>query len=94
MTDIERLGNYIGEYVMRNFVEPRLSTTVSYYRATVISPEQGGKIGIVRPFETNTVYLPCTAAASALQAGDQCIVLVLGDLSNAVVFSDGKMSNV
>lgn len=91
--ELKSLGDSLGRYLMETFVAPRLSRTVSYYRAQVASPASGGKITVQKPFDT-AIALPYVSSAAGLKAGDQCIVLVLGDASNAIVLGDGMLSNL
>ena len=92
--EFERLANAIGSYVMRHFVEPRLARTVGFYRAQVVGAANNGKITVQRPFDQTPVALPYTKAAANLTVGSQCIVLMLGNASNAIVFSDGMMFDI
>lgn len=92
--DFERLANAIGSYVMKHFVEPRLARTVGFYRAQVVGAASNGKITVQRPFDQTPVALPYTKAAESLTVGSQCIVLMLGNASNAIVFSDGMMFDI
>lgn len=89
--NFERLANAIGSYVMKHFVEPRLARSVGFYRAQVTGVASNGKITVQRPFDQTQVALPYTKAAESLTVGSQCIVLTLGNASNAIVFSDGMM---
>ena len=76
---------------MERFVKPRLSSYISYYRATVTQAAAGGYITVKRPFDSE-VSLRCTGGAEDLQVGDQCTVFVFGDSSNAVVVGNGSLS--
>lgn len=91
---MEVIARSIGRYVMKYFVCPWGRDLVRYYRAKVVTPADGSVMVVKRPFDDTELSLPYTAAASGLAAGAQCIVLVLGDESNAVVFSDGKMRGI
>ena len=94
MSDIEVIARSIGRYIMRLFVEPWGRDIVRYYRAKVVSPASGGKITVKRPFDSTEISLPCTSAAESLSSGSQCLVLVMGDMSNAIVFAGGKMKEI
>lgn len=76
---------------MERFVKPRLSSYISYYRATVVTPASNGRMTVKRPFD-NPVSLPYVAAVEDLAAGDQCTVFVFGDSSNAIVVGNGSLS--
>lgn len=94
MTQIEEIFRSGGAYIMKHFVKPWGRDIVRFYRAEVVTPAANGVIVVKRPMDNTQLSLPYTSAAANLTAGQQCIVLVLGDLSNAVVFSDGAMSNI
>lgn len=91
-----RFARRLGEYVMDNFVLPWLREhgNVTSYRAQVVSVDSTARTMVVqRPFDT-PVTLPYTDGASSLAVGSQCVVFVLGDSSNAVVVSDGRLSTL
>lgn len=94
MTKIEEIARQVGAYIMKHYVSPWGRDLVRYYRAEVVTPAANGVIVVKRPFDATQRVLPYTSAAAGLKAGDQCVVLVLGGESNAVVFSDGMMKNV
>ena len=73
-------------------VKDMLRTSVSFFRAQVVTNPGDGTLEVQRPSDTTTMTLPCTTAMSSAAVDDQVIVFVLGDLSNAVVVSDGKMT--
>ena len=89
---MKALADQIGKYVMKEYVGPALNKTVRFFRAEVSAAASDGLITVQRPFDDTPLPLPYTASAASLQVGDQCLVLVLGDLSNAVVFGDGQLS--
>lgn len=91
--EIQTLANEVGKYIMKNLVEPRLSKTVSFYRAFVTAAASNGKITVQKPFDTS-VALPYVTSAAGLNVGDQCTVLVLGDYSNSIIIGDGKLTNL
>ncbi len=90
----EEIAKEIARYVMENYVSRWGKDLVRYYRAEVITPAANGKVTVKRPFDGINLTLPCTTAAENLAAGAQCIVLVLGNESNAIVFSDGMMQAI
>ena len=79
-------------YYFQPKVKDMLRTSVSYFRAQVVTSPGDGTLEVKRPSDTTTMTLPCTSAVSGAAVDDQVIVFVLGDLSNAVVVSDGKMT--
>lgn len=92
----QRFVKKICEYCMKNYVIPYLKEhgVVMSYRAQVGSVDsENGKMTVQKPFD-EAVTLPYTASASALTEGKQCVVFMLGDSSNAVVVSDGKLSTL
>lgn len=94
MTKIEEIANAVGGYIMKHFVSPWGRNLVRYYRAKVVTPANGSVIVVQKPYDSTQLALPYTTAAAELTAGSQCIVLIMGDESNDVVFCDGKMSNL
>lgn len=96
MTDMDQflvMADKLWDYFKKK-IKDMLSTHVSYFRAQVVSNPGNGTLEIRRPFDQTTLNLPCTQAISDASEGDQVIVFVLGDLSNAVVVSDGKMTKL
>lgn len=96
MGDNEKMSAFadaIGNYVWRRFIAPKLGRCLRFYRAVVTVPAAGGKITVQRPFDA-PLALPFVGSAAGLQAGDQCVVLVLGDDSNSIVLGNGTLSNL
>lgn len=79
---------------MKPKIAKMMSTNVSFFRAQVVSNPGSNTLVVQRPLETATLTLPCASGISGASAGDQVTVLVLGNLSNAVVVSDGMMSTL
>lgn len=90
----EEIAKEIAQFVMDRYVSQWGSDLVRYYRAEVAAPAAGGKITVRRPYDGINLTLPCTKSAEALTVGAQCLVFVLGQESNAVVFSDGMMRKI
>lgn len=88
---IQILADAMWEYFHEKYLLPYLSDSVCYFMATVTTAPAGGVIGIARPFD-NTITLPYAWSAETLQAGDTCMVLVFGDLTNAIVIGKGDLS--
>lgn len=93
METFESLADRIGKYVIEKYVKPREALTVRYFRATVTAPAADGKITVQRPFDT-PMALPYVSSAAELAEGEQCVVLVLGSMSNCIVLGDGTLSNL
>ena len=81
-----------------NFIKDRVKTmhkdNVRYFRATVVGVANNGTMQVQKPFDNTIMTLPYVTSAGSLTAGSQCVVLVLGDYSNAIVLGDGKLSNL
>lgn len=88
---IQILADAMWEYFHDKYLLPYLSDSMCYFMATVTTAPAGGVIGVARPFD-NTITLPYAWSAETLQAGDTCMVLVFGDLTNAIVIGKGDLS--
>lgn len=89
---LEMAGN-LWERFFKYKVRDMLGATLRFYRAQVVSAAADGKIAVREPFEP-VHELPYVGSAADLQAGQQCIVLVLGDAINSIVIGDGTLSNL
>lgn len=93
MNDMENLRTFADQ--LWKYMVPKLdskfASNVSYFRAEVVSNPGNNMLEVQRPVENGTLTLPCTTAMSGATAGQQVTVLVMGNLSNAVVVADGKM---
>lgn len=87
------MANNMWDRFFKYKVLDMMSSTVKFYRAQVVSAPSDGKITIQEPFDHQHT-IPCTASASSLRPGDQCVVLVFGNASNSIVIGDGKLSNI
>ncbi len=92
--EMRGIADAFGEYIFRQFVEPRMRRTVQFFRAEVKAAATGGKITVKRPYDETTLALPYVSSAENLAVGDQCVVLVLGDMSNCIVAGDGMLSTL
>ncbi len=93
-SEFEVFAKKICEYAMKNYFLPFLREhgAVMSYRAQVVSVDSNTKTMVVqRPFD-NQITLPYSDSANNLQAGDECVVFVLGDSVNSVVVTDGKLN--
>ena len=84
----------LADYMWSKHFAPKLTNNVRFYRAEVTEAASDGKIGIIRPFETDTTYLPYVTSAAGLAVGEQCVVLILGGGSNAIILGDGTLTNL
>lgn len=74
-------------------VEDKLQRNIRFFRAKVVSNPGSSKLVVQRPFDSTAITLPCVQAVSQATTGDQVVVFELGDLSNAIVVSDGAMQH-
>ena len=88
--EIKSLADSLWGYFKTKYLLPYLSDSVCYFMATVTTAPSGGVIGVQRPFDSE-MFLPYAWGAVNLQQGDTCMVLVFGDLSNAIVLGNGAM---
>lgn len=79
---------------MQPKVAKMMTNNVSFFRAQVVSNPGSNKLVVQRPFESTTMTLPCSNGIASATAGTQVTVFVFGNLSNAVVVSDGVMSTL
>lgn len=88
----------LAQQLWKNYMEPqidrKLALTVRYFRAQVVSNPGNNTLEVQRPGDSNTMTLPCTDSMAGAAANSQCVVIVLGDLSNAIVVGNGVLSNV
>ena len=89
----ETFAQKMCEYNAAKFTLPymREHGAVQSYRAAVVSKNAAaGTMVIQRPFDQQ-ITLPYAPSADILQAGDECLVLVFGESSNAIIVSDGAL---
>ena len=88
----------LAQQLWKNYMEPqvekKLALTVRYFRAQVVSNPGNNTLEVQRAGDANAMTLPCTNVMSDAAAGDQCVVFVFGNLSNAVVVTDGTFSSL
>ncbi len=83
----------MSKYAQKTQVQPFGALGLSFFRAQVVGVN-GTLLQVQRPMDSTVLELPRVGSASGLTAGDQCIVLVLGSTSNAIVLGDGMLSNL
>lgn len=88
--EVQRFADSLWDYMLKKHLKEYLSDSVCYYRATVTTAAANGVIGITRPFDSE-IFLPYSFDADSLNVGDECVVLVFGDSSNATVIGDGTL---
>lgn len=91
MENLRTFADQLWKYMVPK-LDSKFASNVSYFRAEVVSNPGNNKLEVQRPVENGTLTLPCTTAMSGAQEGQQVTVLVMGNLSNAVVVADGKMN--
>ena len=91
MEDMRVFADQLWKYMVPK-LKSMFASNVSYFRAQVVSNPGDGTLVVSRPLENGTLTLPCTTAMSGATTGQQVTVLVMGNLSNAVVVADGKMN--
>ena len=88
------LADSMAEYMWSKHFAQKMNDVVRFYRAEVTETANNGLIGIKKPFDANTFYIPYVTSAASLAVGDQCTVLVFGGQSNAFIIGDGTLSNL
>lgn len=83
----------IGDYIWKAHCQPNMENVLRYYRAKVTAAAAGGKITIQVPYEGSPRQVRCSARATNLAVGDQCLVMVYGDASNAIVTGKADLSD-
>lgn len=89
--EMKTMADALWSYFADKYMIPYLSDSVCYFNAVVTSAPNGTTIGVQRPFD-NEINLPYAWSAETLTVGAQCIVIVFGDMSNAIVIGDGTLS--
>lgn len=76
-------------------IEQKMSNSVRYYRAQVVTNNGDGTLTIQRPYD-NAVTVPCVDSMKDAEVGAQVTVLVFGGtaLKNSIVVADGKVSEL
>lgn len=85
------LADALWAYFHEKYLKPYLSDSVCYFMATVTTAPSGGVIGVQRPYD-NAITLPYAWSAASLTVGDTCMVLMFGDMTNAIVVGDGALN--
>ena len=92
-SQIREIADVLWEYILKKHLKSYLSDSVCYYRAEVTTAPANNMIGVTRPYD-DEVFVPYAGSASSLTVGAQCVVLVFGDPSNAIVLADGTLSTL
>lgn len=84
---MEELAKQMWErYFKQKVVSDLLNHSLDGYKAEVISNNGNGTLTVRRPFDEVSMTLKCPPAlATSAQAGDQVLVVTLGDMSNAFI---------
>lgn len=91
INDMKTMADALWSYFQDKYLIPYLSDSVCYFQASVTTAPDGNVIGVQRPFD-NEMTLPYAWSAAQLEVGNQCTVLVFGDMNNAIVIGDGTLS--
>lgn len=90
MEAMRDLASVLWKRFFQDRVREELNHEVNAFRAEVVSNNGDGTLTVMRPFETNPQTFRVTAPASYVRAGDQVLILGIGEkrkaLSNAFVF--------
>ena len=93
--DVEQM-RYLADRMFA-YLKPKIknmmSSNIRYFRAEVVSNPGDGTLVVQRAMDPSTMTLPCMSSMAGAEAGQQVIVFVLGDLSNAIVVSNGSMTD-
>ena len=89
--EMKVLADALWGYFRDKYFIPYLSDSVCYFQATVTTAPSGGVIGVQRPFD-NVMTIPYAWSAESLTVGDQCTVLMFGDMNNCIAIGDGTLS--
>jgi len=83
---------------IRDRVREELLHSMQAFRAEVVTNNGDGTLTVQRPFETITLTLKAAASLSGASAGDQVLVVGIGDksnaMSNAFVLCAADLSNL
>lgn len=97
MNENEQLRDFaeaLWENYLKQKVQASRTTGLTFFRAQVTTAASAGTVTVQRPFDTalSLPYVP--SAESYLTAGSEALVLVLGDLTNAIVLGPPSLQNL
>ncbi len=98
MEAMRDLASLLWNRFLRDRVLEELTHELSGFRAEVVENHGDGTLTVKRPFETETLRLRAAGSLSGVIAGDQVLVVGIGEkskaLSNAFVLCKTDLSNL
>lgn len=98
-SEVEAMEQFARQLWQRYFrpkiVQELLSHSINGFKATVTANNGNGTLTVKRPFDSVSMTLKCTSALAAeAEAGDQVLVVELGDASNAFILCRTDLSGL
>ena len=94
---MQELASLMWSRFLRERVHDELTHGLTGYKAEVVSNNGDGTLTVKRPFDSSTLTLKCAASLNSATAGDQVLIVGMGDkstaLSNAFVLCKTNLSN-
>lgn len=95
---MQELAGLLWSRYLRERVREELNHELNGYKAEVVTNNGDGTLTVKRPFETGTQTLKAAASLSGAVAGDQVLIIGMGDkskaLSNAFILCKTDLSNL
>lgn len=95
---MQELASMLWSRFLREKVREELTHELNGYKAQVVTNNGDGTLTVQRPFETTNLTLKAAASLSGAVAGDQVLVIGMGDkataLSNAFILCKTDLSNL
>lgn len=97
MSEAEAMAE-LARLMWERYMKPRaseelLNHSLDGYKAQVYSNNEDGTLTVIRPFDNTSMTLRCPPAlAESAEAGDQVLVIQLGDASNSFILCGTDMS--
>lgn len=97
MSEAEAMSE-LARLLWERYMKPRatkelLNHSLDGYKAQVYSNNEDGTLTVIRPFDNTSMTLKCPPAlAESAEAGDQVLVIQLGDASNSFILCGTDMS--
>ena len=97
MSEAEAMSE-LARLLWERYMKPRatkelLNHSLDGYKAQVYSNNEDGTLTVIRPFDDTSMTLKCPPAlAESAEAGDQVLVIQLGDASNSFILCGTDMS--
>lgn len=81
---MQELAGLMWARYLRQRVKEELNHELNGYKAEVVTNNGDGTLTVKRPFETNTLTIRASASAFGVEAGEQVILIGMGDKSKAL----------